>query len=298
MTGEPDAARVVQHGFIGLGHQGAPMAERMVGAGLRPWLWARRPEVLDRHRSPDARIAASPAEVGARCDVIGLCLYDADATDAVLFGEDGVMSAARPGTVLAVHSTVAPQYVTALAERAAAQGVHVVDAPVSGGDEVALAGKLLVIVGGEAADVRACEPMFASYSDNVVPVGPVGAAQAAKLVNNSLMAAVTGLVFDAFALGSAFRIDEAGLGRVLGGGSAANPSVTHFLALGGAEQFSIRAWPTLHKDVALAAASSAEAGRPSGLLLATAEATVAEMARLRTPYEEERRRRAEGPDGT
>ena len=115
--------------------------------------------------------------------------------------------------------------------------------------------------------------MFVAYSDNVVRVGPVGAAQAAKLVNNALMTAITGLVFDAFALGEAFSIDEAGLGRVLAGGSAANPSVGHYLALGGAETFSIRAWPTLHKDIALAAGATEGVVGSSGLLLETAVAT-------------------------
>ena len=99
------------------------------------------------------------------------------------------------------------------------------------------------------------------------------------------MTAITGLVFDAFALGEAFSIDEAGLGRVLAGGSAANPSVGHYLALGGAETFSIWAWPMLHKDVALAAGAAEGAAGSSGLLLETAVATIAEMERLRAPYE-------------
>lgn len=288
----PDTPPV--HGFIGLGHQGSPMAERMIAAGLRPWLWARRDEVLDRYRGTDARIAASPAEVGAECDVIGLCLYDADATDAVLFGDDGIVAAARPGTVLAVHSTVPPAYLSDLAERVADRGLRVVDAPVSGGDEAALAGKLVVIAGGDAGAVAACEAMFATYSDTVVPVGPLGAAQAAKLVNNALMTAITGLVFDAFALGEAFGIDEQGLGRILAGGSAANPSVHHYLALGGAETFSIRAWPTLHKDVPLARAASDAVGRAPGPLIEGAEATVAEMARIRAPWQQAR---SAGGDG-
>jgi 3-hydroxyisobutyrate dehydrogenase-like beta-hydroxyacid dehydrogenase len=276
------------HGFIGLGHQGSPMAERMIAAGLRPWLWARRAEVLDRYRDTEARIASSPAQVGAECDVIGLCLYDAEATDAVLFGADGVVAAARPGTVLAIHATVPPAYLSELAERVADRALRVVDAPVSGGDEAALNGQLVVIAGGDADAIEACAPMFATYSETVVPVGPLGAAQAAKLVNNALMTAITGLVFDAFALGEAFGIDEQGLGRVLGSGSAANPSVHHYLALGGAETFSIRAWPTLHKDVPLARAASLAIGRAPGPLIDGAEATVAEMERIRAPWEQAR----------
>ena len=277
------------YGFIGLGHQGSPMAERMIAAGMRPWIWARRDEVLDRYRDADARIAASPAQVGAECDVIGLCMYDADATDAVLFGDDGLMTSIRSGTVLAIHATVAPNYVVSLSERVADRGVRILDAPVSGGDaETASRGELLVIVGGDDAELDACRPMIDTYSNRVVRVGPVGAAQATKLINNVLMTAITGLVFDAYEMGRAFSIDEEGLAEVLAGGSAANPSVSIYRQLGGAETFSVRAWPTLHKDVALARAELDARGVDVPLLLPTAEATIGEMVRLRTPWVEAR----------
>jgi 3-hydroxyisobutyrate dehydrogenase-like beta-hydroxyacid dehydrogenase len=91
--------------------------------------------------------------------------------------------------------------------------------------------------------------MFATYSDRVVHTGPLGSAQAAKLINNSLITAITSLVFDAFDLGSALDVDRDRLGEVLANGSAANPSVNIYLGLG-ADRFSVAAWPTLHKDVA------------------------------------------------
>lgn len=265
----------VVHGFIGLGNQGTPMAERMIAAGLRPWLWARRAEVLDRYADADAVRADSPAALGAACDVIGLCLYDADATDHVLFGPDGLMTSIRPGTVLAVHATIGPAAVTTLAARVAERGVHLVDAPVSGGDTAA-EGKLLVMTGGDPDPVTRCTPMFATYAGRVVHLGAVGTAQAAKLVNNALMTAITGLVFDAFALGDALGIDPDGLGDVLANGSAANRSVDVYRAIG-VDAFSAAAWPTLHKDVALAAGL----GIPTERLLAVAAATIAEMDRRR-----------------
>ena len=283
MSDQPaaNAPASLEFGFIGLGHQGSPMAERMISGGLRPWLWARREGVLQRYRDTGARLASSPAEVGANCDVIGLCLYDAAATDTVLFGADGLMTDIRPGTVLAVHATTGPGYVVELAARVAARGVHVVDAPVSGGDAAALAGRLVVILGGDEAAAEACGPMCATYASKVIPVGEVGAAQSAKLINNSLMTAITGLVYDAFDLGSRLDIDVEALGEVLGNGSAANPSVGVFLALGGAREFSVRAWPTLHKDVALLQALID--GTPNGdsELLTSAVAAIKEMSRLR-----------------
>ena len=258
------------------------MAERMISGGLRPWLWARRESVLERYRGTDARLANSPAELGARCDVIGLCLYDADATDTVLFGPDGLMQDIRPGTVLAIHATAGPGYVVDLAARVAERGVRVVDAPVSGGDAAALAGQLVVIVGGDDADSAACAPMFGTYAGRIIPVGRLGAAQSAKLINNGLMAAITGLVYDAFEVGSAWGIAAPALGELLANGSAANPSVGVFLALGGAREFSVKAWPTLHKDVALM--EGLVEGTPLGdsQLLSCASATIQEMHRLRS----------------
>jgi len=268
-------------GFIGLGHQGTPMAERMVDAGLRPWLWARRQEVLDRYAGADVLLARSPAELGERCDVIGLCLYDAEATDSVLFSPRGLMAKVRPGTVLALHSTVGPAYVQGLAARVAERGVSVVDAPVSGGG-AATVGRLLVITGGDEDLCALCTPMFATYADRIVHMGPLGSAQAAKLINNALMAAITGLVFDAFDLGTALEVNRDHLGEVLANGSAANPSVGIYRELG-ADRFSVAAWPTLHKDVALAQAL----GVDTSLLLDTAASTIAEMDRRRSAVRED-----------
>lgn len=256
------------------------MAERMIAAGQRPWLWARRAEVLDRYRAAEATLAATPAQLGAACDVIGLCLYDAAATDAVLDGDTGLLARIRPGTVLAVHATVGPGYVRDLAERVAALGVRVVDAPVSGGPAAA-EGRLLVVVGAEDADVARCRPMFATYSDNVVHLGAVGAAQATKLLNNALMTATAGLVFDVFELGEALGIDRDGLGAVLSGGSAACASIGYFLGAGGAQQLSANAWPTLHKDVALVEDLVAGTPLADGLLVAAAATTITTMARHR-----------------
>ena len=269
-------------GFIGLGHQGSPMAERMISGGLEPWLWARREAVLERYRETDARLARSPAEIGANCDVIGLCLYDAAATDAVLFGPVGLMTEVRPGAVLAIHATTGPDYVVDLAARAAERGVRVVDAPVSGGDAAALAGQLVVIVGGAEDDATACAPMFASYAGRIVKAGRLGAAQSAKLINNGLMTAITGLVYDAFDFGDRWGIDADALGELLGNGSAANPSVAVFQALGGAREFSVRAWPTLHKDVALLESLVAHSALPGSMLQSCASSTIREMERLRT----------------
>ena len=283
MTVTGQAAGTARHyGFIGLGHQGSPMAERMIEAGLRPWLWARRSEILARYADREAVLATSPADMAGNVDVIGLCMYDAEATDNVIFGPDGLLETVRPGTLLAIHATVGPDYVTELAERVAEHGVRIVDAPVSGGDQAALAGRLVVIEGGADPDLDACAVMFAAYTHRVVRAGAVGSAQTAKLINNGLMTAITGLVYDAFVLGEQLGIPPVALGEVLGNGSAANPSVQTYLTLGGAQEFSARAWPTLHKDVALLDQLVTAHRCTTARLQDCATTTIREMERLRS----------------
>lgn len=276
------------YGFIGLGHQGTPMAERMIDAGLRPWLWARRREVVDRYTDAATNLTATPAELAARCDVIGLCLYDGEATDSVVFGADGMIEGLRPGATIAMHATVGPAYVRDLADRLVEHDVGVVDAPVSGG-EAAAAGQLLVMAAGDDDQIDRCQPMFDAYAKLVVRLGRVGAAQSAKLINNGLMASIAGLVMDAFDLGDALDVDSDGLAEVLANGSAATPSVGFVHAIG-AEQFSIRGWPTLHKDVALVTALVGDVDRDdmSASVVDAAQATIADMERRRADWVHER----------
>lgn len=276
MTGDEGTT----YGFVGLGHQGRPMAQRMIDDGLRPWIWARRGEIIDRYRGSEARIASGLAELGQRCDVIGLCMLDAAATDAVLWDDGGIMSTVRRGTVLAIHGTLGTEYVEQLARRAGERGVAVVDAPVSGGDR-ALTRELLVLVGGDDDAIDRCAPMFATYAAQVVRVGPVGAAQSAKIVHNALFIGIAGLLFDAFDLGDALGIDREGLGSILNGGAAATLVFPSVIGLGH-EEFARRAWPTLHKDLALAGPLAERTGATAGPLMAAADAAIARMAELRS----------------
>lgn len=156
-------------------------------------------------------------------------------------------------------------------------------APVSGGDR-ALASELLVIVGGDEDSRARCAPMFSTYAGQVVTVGGPGAAQGAKMVNNAVFMAMAGLLFDAFEFGDRLGIDRDGLGTVLAGGSAANQLFTSFIGLG-AEHLSIRAWPTLHKDLDLTLPLAERSGIETSNLIAAATEAISRMAALRAPYE-------------
>ncbi len=195
-------------GFIGLGSQGAPMARRLVEAGYPVVLWARRPETLEAFAGTSAEIASSIAELGLRAGHVGVCVVD-DAGVRRVCGE--LIPAMRPGGRIAIHSTVHPRLCQELAAQAAARGLSLIDAPVSGGGGGAAAGTLTVMVGGDKQAVEAADPIFRTFASLVVHLGGVGAGQTAKLINNALMAAHTALAYHALAAGSALNIDRGAL---------------------------------------------------------------------------------------
>jgi 3-hydroxyisobutyrate dehydrogenase-like beta-hydroxyacid dehydrogenase len=195
-------------GFIGLGSQGGPMAQRMIDAGFETWLWARRPESLAPYAGTAAKTAATLAELGAACDHIGICVVD-DA--GVIATCEALLPAMRPGSLVAIHSTILPETCIALAAKFAERGIALIDAPVSGGGQGAADRTLTVMVGGAPDAVAAARPVFESFAGLLLHLGPVGAGQNAKLVNNTLMAANMALADAALNAGAALSIDRAAL---------------------------------------------------------------------------------------
>src|SRR5881397_3018225 len=150
-------------GFIGLGNIGAPMARRIVDAGLPTTLWARRRESLDPLADTGAVVVPTPADMARHCDVVGVCVLDDAAVEQVMTAEDGLLAGATPGTVIALHSTVSAGLCHRMAALAADRGAVVVDAPVSGGSGPAAEGTLLVMVGGPEEAFERCLPVFTTF---------------------------------------------------------------------------------------------------------------------------------------
>jgi 3-hydroxyisobutyrate dehydrogenase len=110
---------------------GGAMARQVIAAGWPTVLWARRPEVLGAFDAPNVEAAATPAALAAVADLVGVCVWADDDVREVVAGDDGLLAGCRPGTVVAVHSTVSPATCRQLAELAAPRGVAVLDAPPS-----------------------------------------------------------------------------------------------------------------------------------------------------------------------
>jgi 3-hydroxyisobutyrate dehydrogenase-like beta-hydroxyacid dehydrogenase len=270
----------IRAGFIGLGSQGAPMARRIAEAGYPLTLWARRPASLEPFADTAAKTASTPAELAAGSDIIGLCVRDDNDIREVTSGDDGILAGIAAGSIIAVHSTVHPGTVRELAARAAEKGAHVVDAPVSGGQPAASAGRLLVMVGGEAEDVERAKPVFGTYGDPVVHLGPLGAGQITKLLNNTLFTAHLAVAASLLQLGRDLEVDPTRLAQVLGHGSGGSFALARVADGGGTlDRIAGVAGPLLAKDVRLTVAVAEAAGLDvsAETVLAAADAALALM---------------------
>jgi 3-hydroxyisobutyrate dehydrogenase len=262
-------------GFIGLGSQGAPMAHRIIGAGYPVTLWARRPASLEPFAGSAADAAPSPAELAAASDLVCVCVVsDADVEEVIA----GVLAGIGADRVIAVHSTVHPGTCRRLAVQAEARGVRLVDAPVSGGGPAAAEGRLLVMAGGEPDAVEFCRPVFATYADPVLYLGPVGSGQLAKLLNNVLFTAHLATAASVLALGQALDVDPGRLAEVISHGSGSSFALARIADAGGTlDRIASYAGPLLEKDVRLMADIADAAGAHAGAVMTAADAALALM---------------------
>jgi 3-hydroxyisobutyrate dehydrogenase len=265
-------------GFIGLGSQGAPMARRIVESGYDLTLWARRPATLEPFADTAAKTAQSPAELAAASDLVCLCVVGDDDVKQVLGGENGVLAGLAAGGTVAIHSTVHPDTCTEIAKIAAGLRVSVIDAPVSGGGPAAEQGTLLVMVGGDADVVERCRPVFATYADPIVHLGPLGSGQVTKILNNVLFTANLGGAISTLELGESLGLDRKRLCEVLGSGSAASKALGSIAAFGGTvDGLAPIAGALLQKDVRHAASLADAASAPQGAVFDAADAALNAM---------------------
>ncbi|MFJ1456243.1 NAD(P)-dependent oxidoreductase [Nocardia wallacei] len=269
-------------GFIGLGSQGGPMARRIAESGHPTTLWARRAASLEPFADTPATTADSPAALAARSDLVCLCVVGDDDVREVLTGANGVLAGIAAGSIVAVHSTVHPETCRELAKVAAAQGVSLIDAPVSGGGMAAEAGTLLVMIGGDAEAVERSRPVFETYANPIVHLGEVGAGQTTKLLNNLLFTANLATAESTLRLAESLGISSDRLGEVITHGTANSFALGRVVSAGGnLDRLAAHAGDLLRKDVGLVADLADAAGVPPGTVLDAADATLALMHRTR-----------------
>ncbi|MUL83374.1 MULTISPECIES: NAD(P)-dependent oxidoreductase [unclassified Mycolicibacterium] len=256
-------------GFIGAGRMGAPMVRRLAEAGHQVQALGRDNE----KRSAVAELGAQPVDSAIAAvrdaDVTIICLFT-DEQVRELCLDKGLIDELPAGSALVLHTTGSPHTAEALAERGATRGVAVIDAPVSGGPHDIAAGTVTVFAGGDEDAVTRAREVLAAYADPVLHVGPVGAGQRVKLVNNALFAAQIGAVAESVRLGDRLGIDEATLLTALTHGSAASRALGAIAATGSADAFIARVGEFIGKDVAVVRRTASELysdlGQLEGLL--------------------------------
>lgn len=234
-------------GFIGLGSQGAPMAHRIADAGMELTVWARRPEVLATYEAKGVALAGSVAELGARCEHVGICVVnDADVQEIA----SQLIPAMPPGGCIAIHSTVLPETVIALERQCDAKGLGLIDAPVSGGSPVAERGELTVMCGGRKEAFEKALPVFRTFGKMIVLLGPAGAGQRAKIVNNAMLSANMGVAMAAIEAAEELGIERQAFVELIQASSGRSFGFEVFARLPSPAAFATGA-PMLLKDINL-----------------------------------------------
>jgi len=211
-------------GFIGLGIMGKPMVRNLAKAGYRLVVHNRSRAAVDELTAESDQIlaGASPADVTGQADIVITMLPDSPDVRDVVFGENGILTATKPGQLLIDMSTIAPATAVKVNEALVAKGASAVDAPVSGGDKGAIAGTLSIMVGGTDADIDRAMPLFKAMGKTIVHLGGPGAGQITKACNQIVVAINYAAVSEALVLAQRSGVDPGKVAQVLGGGLAAS----------------------------------------------------------------------------
>ena len=218
-TYDPAASRTVA--FLGLGVMGHPMAGHLVRAGHRVTIYNRTPAKAAQWVAEYGHASATtPAAASAGADVVFACVGNDDDLRSVVLGEHGAFAGMKPGAILVDHTTASAQVARELSAAAQSRGLHFIDAPVSGGNLGAINGTLTVMCGGDAGAFDAMRPVAMAFSRAVTLLGPSGAGQLAKMVNQTAIAGLVQGLAEAIAFGQKAGLDMRAVLDVIGKGAA------------------------------------------------------------------------------
>jgi 3-hydroxyisobutyrate dehydrogenase-like beta-hydroxyacid dehydrogenase len=207
-------------GFVGLGIMGHAMAANLIAAAHETVVWNRTASKVDDLVASGGAAAETPAEVASRCDIVMVCVSDTDDVADVVFGVGGISEGLRPGGLIVDHSTISPEATKSFAARIREQGGHWLDAPVSGGSEGAVNATLSIMVGGEDEQLTRAMPFLVDIGSTITHVGPTGAGQLVKAVNQILVVVNQLAVSEALLLAEAGGLDLKATLRAVEGGAA------------------------------------------------------------------------------
>ena len=249
--------------FVGLGTMGLPMALNLLRAGHSV-------SVHNRTRSKEQSVveagaiaAESPQAAAANADIIITCVSDTPDVKAIILEDNGIIYGAKPGSLLVDMSTISPSVTQKIARALAVKDIQMIDAPVSGGSEGAQKGTLSIMVGGPAAAVEKARPVLEAMGSTVTHVGPIGAGQTTKAINQVIVAGTYWSVAEGIALGLKAGLDMDKVVQAVGSGAAASWCLTNRADNMIGNQYPLGFRVRLHqKDLAIALQTARELNLP------------------------------------
>jgi 3-hydroxyisobutyrate dehydrogenase-like beta-hydroxyacid dehydrogenase len=217
-------------GFIGLGNIGKPMARQLLKLAEELWVYDVNATPLAELAALGARAGSGARELAQRCRIIGVCVRDEADVGELLHGADGLLAQLAPDAVIAIHSTVSQAALLIWAAAARERGIHLIDAPITGGAGGAEAATLIYMVGGETAIVERCRPLFLTSAQRIIHAGPTGAGILLKLCNNLMTYAAFAAIDEADRLARAGGLDPKLLAEVGQGNGVVTPQMEAFMA--------------------------------------------------------------------
>lgn len=252
-------------GFVGVGTMGAPMARNLLKAGFEVKAYDVNRDAVNALAEAGARSAQSPAEAARECDQLITMLPNGDIVEHALFGPAGIVETLPRSALYIDMSTILPAQTDRIARRLADEDIHMVDAPVGRSSQHAVEGKLLIMAGGDAADLERARPALDCLGDTIVHCGPVGTGGRMKIVNNYMSIALNVLTAESLTMAERAGLDpeqarEVMLGTVAGQGHMGTTYPAKVLKGDLQPGFMV---DLAHKDMGLALAMAAEMNAPS-----------------------------------
>ena len=213
--------------FIGLGTMGISMALNILNAGFDLTVHNR---TRDKEKIPakeGAQRAASPREAAVGAEVIITCVSDTPDVEEIIMGENGVIHGAQAGSIVVDMSTISPSTTRRIAQDLGKKGIKMIDAPVSGGSEGAQKGTLSIMVGGEAEDLEKVDPVLKAMGKTITHIGPVGAGQLTKAINQIIVGGTYWSVAEGVTLGIKAGLDMDKVLQAVGSGAAQSWALTN-----------------------------------------------------------------------
>ena len=222
---------IMKVAFIGLGTMGEPMVRNLLKQGHTVTVYNRTQEkaiaLLNAIKSDNITSANSPQQAAESADIVITCVSDTLDVEAVILGASGIIHGARPGTLVIDMSTISPNATRLIAQTLQEKDIAMIDAPVSGGSEGAQQGTLSIMVGGAEADVAKAMPVLEAMGSTITHVGPIGAGQTTKAINQIIVAGTYWSVAEGMSLGLKAGLNMEQVVKAVGNGAAGSWGLTN-----------------------------------------------------------------------